>query len=282
LEVHVKKIVTALAAVAVAVGLTAGPAGARPQADPPGLKTPGQLTVGLSMPSPGFQNVTPLPSGNNVLPASSVPKGQEIDMVKAIAKELGLKKIVYIQHNFQNMYLPGPKKWHIGLAEMTITAERKKNIDFSVSYLNANQGVMVRKGLSPLPKSIADLKNIVLCAQIGTTGAAYIKDRVKPNKKALYPQTTTIMYQQLKTKRCDAALYDAPILGAQKFQEPKAYGPIVGQIITNEQYGAAFQKGDPIRTPVNKAIKKLLANGTIGKLSTKWLTFDASKLPVFK
>jgi len=278
----VKKIVTVLAAVAVAVGLSAGSAAAKPQADPPGLKTPGQLTVGLSMPSPGFQNVTPLPSGTAVLPASPVPKGMEIEMVNAIAKALGIKKIVYIQNNFQNMYLPGPKKWDFGLAEMTITAERKKNIDFSVPYMNANQGVMIRKGLSPAPKSLADLKNIVLCAQIGTTGAAYIKDRVQPNKKALYPQTTTIMYQQLKSKRCDAALYDAPILGAQKFQEPKAYGPIVGQIITNEQYGAAFQKGDAIRPAVNKIIKKLLADGTIGKLSTKWLTFDASKLPVFK
>ena len=277
-----KKIVTVLATVAVAVGLTAGPAAAKPQADPPGLKTPGQLTVGLSMPAPGFQNVTPLPSGNNVLPASSVPKGMEIDMAKAIAKELGLTKIVYVQNNFQNMYLPGPKKWDFGLAEMTITAERKKNIDFSVPYINANQGVMIRKGLSPAPKNFADLKNIVLCAQIGTTGAAFIKDRVQPTKKALYPQTTTIMYQQLKSKRCDAALYDAPILGAQRFLEPKAYGPIIAQIITNEQYGAAFQKDDPLRPLVNKAIKKLLANGTIGKLTQKWLTFDASKLPVFK
>ena len=96
----------------------------------------------------------------------------------------------------------------------------------------------------------------MLCAQIGTTGAAYIKDRVQPNKKALYPQTTTIMYQQLKSKRCDAALYDAPILGAQRFLEPKAYGPIIGQIITNEQYGAAFQKGDPIRPAVNKVAQE--------------------------
>jgi len=278
----VKKLVTVLATVALAVGLTAATAGAKPHADPPGLKKPGQLTVGLSMPAPGFQNVTPLPSGNNVLPASSVPKGMEIDMAKAIAKELGLTKIVYVQNNFQNMYLPGPKKWDFGLAEMTITAERKKNIDFSVSYLSANQGVMIRKGLTPVPKSIADLKNIVLCAQIGTTGAAYIKDRVQPNKKALYPQTTVIMYQQLKSKRCDAALYDAPILGAQKYVEPKAYGPLVGQIITNEQYGAAFQKGDALRPAVNKAIKKLLANGTIGKLTKKWLTFDASELQVFK
>jgi polar amino acid transport system substrate-binding protein len=277
-----KKLVAALAAAALATCSTAGTAGARPQADPPGLKTPGTLTVGLSMPSPGFQNVNPLPSGTAVLPAKAVPRGQEIDMAKAIAKELGITKIVWIQNNFQNLYLPGPKRWDFALAEMTITAERKKNIDFSVPYLNANQGVMIRKGLTPEPKSLADLKKIVLCAQIGTTGAAYIKDRVRPTKAALYPQTTTIMYQQLKSKRCDAALYDAPILGAQKFVEKTAYGPIVGQIVTNEQYGAAFPKGSKLRPAVNKAIKKLLANGTIGKQTTKWLTFDAAKLPILK
>ena len=104
---------------------------------------------------------------------------------------------------------------------------------------------MIRKGLTPVPKSLADLKNIVLCAQIGTTGAAYIKDRVQPTKKALYPQTTMIMYQQLKSKRCDAALYDAPILGAQRFLEPKAYGPIVG----SDHHERAVRRGVPEGRP---------------------------------
>ena len=53
-------------------------------------------------------------------------------------------------------------------------------------------------------------------------------------------------------------------------------------MVTNEQYGAAFQKGDPIRPAVNKALKALIADGTIGKLSSKYLTFDVSKLPIFK
>ena len=204
-------------------------------------------------------------------------------MAKAIAKKLGLKKIVFVKNNFQNMYLPGPKKWDFGLAEMTITAERKKNIDFSVPYINANQGVMVSKKTCDHCRSRSPTsRTSTLCAQIGTTGAAFIKDKIKPTKTALYPQNTTIMYQQLKSGRCDAAVYDSPILGAQRGLEPKAYGPIVGQMVTNEQYGAAFQKGDPIRPAVNKALKALIADGTIGKLSKKYLTFDASKLPVFK
>ena len=272
-----KKLVIALASVALVAALSAGPASAKRQ-DPPGLKTPGTLTVGLSLPSPGFQTGK-IASGSNLV---SNARGMEIDMANAIAKKLGLKKVVFINNNFQNMYLPGPKKWDFGLAEMTITAERKKNIDFSVPYINANQGVMVSKKTKTLPKSIADLKGLTLCAQIGTTGAAFIKDKIKPTKAALYPQNTTIMYQQLKSGRCDAAVYDSPILGAQRGLEPAAFGPIVGQMVTNEQYGAAFQKNDAIRPAVNKALKALIADGTIGKLSKKYLTFDASKLPVFK
>ena len=45
----------------------------------------------------------------------------------------------------------------------------------------------------------------------GTTGAAYIKAHIKP-AKALYPSTTSIMYQQVQSKQCDAAIYDIPIL----------------------------------------------------------------------
>ena len=78
---------------------------------------------------------------------------------------------------------------------------------------------MVRKGLSPAPKSIADLKKLTLCAQAGTTGAAYIKTHIKPGK-ALYPSTTAIMFQQVQSKQCDASVYDVPILGAENAVQP--------------------------------------------------------------
>ena len=139
-----KKLVIVLASVALVAALSAGPASAKSQ-DPPGPQD-ARHTDGRPEPA-----VARLPDGKvAVRQATSSPnaRGMEIDMANAIAKKLGLKKVVFINNNFQNMYLPGPKKWDFGLAEMTITAERKKNIDFSVPYINANQGVMVRKGLS--------------------------------------------------------------------------------------------------------------------------------------
>ena len=95
-----------------------------------------------------------------------------------------------------------------------------------------------------MPKSIADLQKLVLCAQTGTTGADYIKSKIRPTKtRAASPSTTTIMYQQVQSGRCDAAVYDAPILGGQKATKPSAYGPIVGQIKTRRAVRHRLREG---------------------------------------
>jgi polar amino acid transport system substrate-binding protein len=272
----VKRLVLTCAALAASAALAA-PALAGTAAAAPPVKTAGQLTVGLSLPSPGFQTGTV--RGTNVVN----PKGMEVEMAQKIASKLGLKTVkFYNVSNFSNIYSSAPKPYDFALAEVTITPARAKAVAFSVPYYNANQGVLIRKGLSPQPKSIADLRNLVLCAQTGTTGADYIKSKIRPTKTALYPATTTIMYQQVQSGRCDASVYDAPILGGQKATQPSAYGPIVGQIKTGEQYGIVFEKGSKLLAQVNTILKGWKSDGTISKLAKKYLTTDVSKLPIFK
>lgn len=271
-----KKIVLVLTASALAVSLMAATtAGAKRTAAPPTLK-PDTLIVGLTPPASGFQVGTL--KGTTVVN----PKGMEIDLAKAIAAKLGLHKIVwYNQASFAKSYAPGPKPYDLYFGEETITPERSKNVDYSIPYINADQGAMVRKGLTPLPKSIADLKKLTLCAQAGTTGAAYIKAHIKPTK-ALYPSTTAIMFQQLVSKQCDTAIYDIPILGSEAAAKPGKYGPIVGRLVTHEQYGIVFQKGSKLRAVVNPVLKGLIKDGTVGKLTKKWLTVNFADLPSFK
>jgi polar amino acid transport system substrate-binding protein len=271
----VKKIVLALVASVLAVSLMAATAGAKRTAAPPTLK-PDTLIVGLTPPAPGFQVGTI--KGTSIVN----PKGMEIQLAQAIAKKLGLSKIVwYNQASFPKSYAPGPKPYDLYFGEETITPERSKNVDYSIPYIEADQGVMVRKGLSPMPKSIADLKKITLCAQAGTTGAAYIKAHIKPTK-ALYPSTTSILFQQVQSKQCDATIFDVPILGAEAAQHPGRYGPIVARIVTHEQYGIAFAKGSKLRAVVNPVLKGLIKDGTVGKLQKKWLSANFSELPVWK
>jgi polar amino acid transport system substrate-binding protein len=271
----VKKIVLALIAGVLAVSLMAATAGAKRTAAPPTLK-PGTLIIGMTPPAPGFEVGTF--KGTTVIN----PKGMEVDLGKAIAKKLGLAKVEwYYLSSFPKSYAPGPKPYDMYFGQETITPERSKNVDFSSPYIEADQGVMVRKGLSPLPKSIADLKKLHLCAQTGTTGADYIKTHIKP-AKADYPATTVIMFQELENGQCDATVYDTPIIASQRKSKPSAYGPIVGTIITNENYGAVFEKGSKVRAPVNAAIAALTKDGTIGKLQKKWFNLNFASLPVIK
>ena len=238
-----KKIVLALIAGVLAVSLMAATAGAKRTAAPPTLKS-GTLIIGMTPPAPGFEVGTF--KGTTVIN----PKGMEVDLGKAIAKKLGLAKIEwYYLSSFPKSYAPGPKPYDMYFGQETITPERSKNVDFSSPYIEADQGVMVRKGLSPLPKSIADLKDLKLCAASGTTGATYIKVHIKPNKPVLNPSQTSVMFQELQSGQCDAVVYDIPIIGSQRASNPTKFGPIVGRIVTHEQYGIVFQKGSKLRAP---------------------------------
>jgi polar amino acid transport system substrate-binding protein len=68
----------------------------------------------------------------------------------------------------------------------------------------------------------------------------------------------------------------------QRKASPSAYGPVAGQIVTHEQYGAVMQKGSKLAPEVNTAIKALTADGTIAKLQKKWFAFSFNSVPTLK
>ena len=70
---------------------------------------------------------------------------------------------------WNSLFAPGTKKFDISFQEATITSQRKRTVDFTTSYLNANQGVLLSKQATA-PKSLADLKKLQTCAQTNTTG----------------------------------------------------------------------------------------------------------------
>jgi len=166
------------------------------------------------------------------------------------------------------------------MEEATITIQRAKVVSFSAPYFDANPGVMIRKGLAK-PTSIAALKSLQLCAQSDTTGLAYIQHTLRPAKKALvYSSSSTAAFDAVEAGKCDALILDVPIVVAQSQKKTGAYGGVVGQIVTHEGYGAIMEKGSALKPAIDKAIKALKANGTIGKLQRKWLPF--TRVPVLK
>jgi polar amino acid transport system substrate-binding protein len=182
---------------------------------------------------------------------------------------------------WNSLFAPGTKKFDISFQEATITSQRKRTVDFTTSYLNANQGVLISKQTTP-PKSIADVKQLQTCAQTNTTGLDWINTQLHPAKKPLTYPTTTAAYTAVQINRCQALILDVPLVSLQKKQKPSAYGPVAGQVVTHEQYGAVLQKGSKLLPIVNTTMQGLIENGTVGKLQKKWFSIDFSKVPVLK
>ena len=167
LDVKTRAVIVVVLALLVAAASAA--------ADPPPTLQPGTLTVGLNMPSPGFEVGSV--KGHSVLFA----RGFEIDLARLIAARLGIPRVVFYQEaQFPRLIAGGPKPWDIALAEVTITDERSMRLDFSVPYLAADEGVLLRRGLTPIPTTIAQLAGLRLCTQAATTSVDVIKTRVQP------------------------------------------------------------------------------------------------------
>jgi len=253
---------TAALAVCAATAVAASASSAAPP-----TKEAGKLIVGFDLPAPGFWNGRA--SGTTI----KNPSGFEHSLAKAIGRQMGITNIEFLRAPFGTILLAGPKKFDFALEETTITVARAKVISFSAPYFEANQGVLIRKGI-PKPKRIADLKRLQTCAQAATTGLAYIQHKLRPTKRPLvYSASGTAAFDAVEAGRCDALILDVPIVVSQSQKKPGAYGGVIGQIVTKEGYGAVMEKGSKLKPFVDKAIKALRANGTIDRLQKKWLPF---------
>ena len=266
-----KRLVALVAVATLAVSLAAV-AAARTSA-PPTMKA-GELVVGFGDPAVNF--------ANGKIRGSSYlnPKGYEVDLATDIAKDMGLKP-VFVYTPWAKLFAPGHKSFDISFQEATITAQRKKTVDFTRSYFDANQGILLSKK-AKVPHSLADLAKLQTCAQTDTTGLQYIQQKLHPAKAPLIYQSTAAAFVAVQIGRCDAIVLDTPIVASEKKARPTKYGAVAGQIITHEQYGAVLQKGSRLTPLVNTEINKLWSNGTIAKLQKKWFNVDFAKIPVLK
>ena len=239
---------------------------------------PGKLVVGFDLPAPAFWNGQA--SGTTL----KDPSGFEYGLALDVAKQLGISQhnVTFLRAPFATILLAGKKPYDFAMEETTITAERAKTIGFSSSYFDANQGVLLAKGVKK-PTSINDLKSLQTCAQANTTGLAWLQHQLRPAKQPLvYSASSDAAFTAVQHGACQALILDLPIIEAQNQKVPGAYGGVVGQIDTKEGYGAVFAKGSPLIPDVSKAISTLQGNGTISKLTKQWFNYDAATVPILK
>lgn len=257
------RMIKRLAAVSALVLLTAGcSAGKDTQESASGLDLvkPGTLTVCSDVPYPPFEDFDKSsPSGY---------KGFDIDIDQAVADGLKLKLAVRDSSfdGLQSGQSLNSGQCDLASSAMTITAERKKNIDFSTSYYDSKQSLLVPKG-SPI-KSIKDLAGKTVGVQQGTTGKSYTQQHAPKTAKIPSFPSDAEMYQAIQAGQVDALLQDLPV---NLEHTKKGKFVIVQTFDTNESYGLAMKKGNrALVKAVDAQLADLKSSGRYDKLYDKY------------
>jgi polar amino acid transport system substrate-binding protein len=233
----------------------------------------GQFTVEVSLPAPGWWNGdTP----------DTIKDGYEYCMAANIAHRAGLDKLVVVNVAWEALVAGQTKDFDLALSEISITADRKKVVDFSVPYFSSDIGVLVKKGTKVDETNIRDMR---IGVQGATTGADFVDQKLKPTKPAnVYPDQGS-MFTALQAGQIDVAMTDTSIILAESGATNGAL-ETVGQYSTGETYGALYPKGSKNAATLDKIIQALMDDGTLKKLSAKYLAAawgsDPTSVPYFK
>lgn len=204
-------------------------------------------------------------------PVSGSIEGFDIDMAKALAKKiLGDETKVELKEVTSKTRIPLLQNGQIDIiiATMTITEERRKEVDFSDVYFNAGQSLLVPKGSSITSIDSLTPDTTVLAVK-GSTSVTNIKEKA-PDAKVLEFENYQEAFTALKSKKGDALTTDNSILLGMMQDDPNF--EMVGGNFTDEPYGMAIRKGDQkMVDTVNEMLKEMKDSGEYNTLYEQWL-----------
>ncbi|OQD54524.1 ABC transporter substrate-binding protein [Streptomyces phaeoluteigriseus] len=227
----------------------------------------GQLTTCTHLPYPPFQSEI-----------DGKVQGFDVSVIDLVADDLGVKQEILDTpfENFKTGAFLNSGECDLAAAGMTITEERKKNVDFSDPYFDATQAVLVNKDAGV--DSLAEIKsgNVKLGAQAQTTGEDYV---TKQGFDPVSFESSDAVLNGLRTGQVKAVVIDYPVV--QGWLKDKANADafeVVDNLNTGEQYGFTVKKGNTqLVAAINKAIADARADGTYKKLYEQWIgPYDAT------
>ena len=195
-------------------------------------------------------------------------KGIDIEISQAIADDLGMK--LQVDDMDFDSIIPAitTGKADMSLAGMTVTEDRKKNVNFSDSYATGVQVIIV-----PEDSDITgpdDLSDKLIGVQQGTTGDIYSTDDFGDDNVERFNKGMEAV-QALQQGKIDAVIIDNQ--PAKTFVEENEGLKILETSYVEEDYALAIKKGnDDLVKKVNDAIKELKEDGTFDKIVAKYIT----------
>lgn len=195
--------------------------------------------------------------------------GIDADIAKAIADKLGME--LEIQDMAFDSLIPAVQsgKADFTAAGMTVNEDRKKNVDFTDTYAEAAQVIIVKEdSVIATPDDLAGKK---IGVQTGTTGDIYAEDIEDADIQRFNKGMEAVM--ALTQGKVDAVIIDRE--PAKVFVKENAGLKILDEAFTEEEYAIAVKKGNTeLLDKMNGAIKELKESGELQKIVDKYITAE--------
>ena len=209
--------------------------------------------------------------------------GFDIDLEKALQDYLGFEldgDVQVMDYSALTTSL-AEGKLDFGMAALCATDERKAVMQFSDTYCDSGQVVMINKETSP--KEITDIDTLIdgdytIAVEKGTASHLYCQNNGVDDSRLEVHDTITTAYESLEQGKVDAVIQDSPnayyyikttdntkleVVGDQFNQGQSPYAIA----ISND----AAERNDGLVDIFNQALSDLTDNGTIDELTSTWL-----------
>jgi len=185
--------------------------------------------------------------------------GIDVEICKAVAAKLG-KKFQAETVNFDSV-IPAviSGKADLAAAGITVTEDRKKNVDFSIPYVKTGIVVIYKKS-NPF-KDIEQLKSMRIGVQGGTTSETFVLENLglEPDRS----DSPSAAVAGLNAGRVDFVIADIdPAKNCVKGEPDLA----LSDFVQAEEYAVAIKKGQPeLLKAIDETIAELKADGRLAK-----------------
>ena len=222
-----------------------------------------QLIMGTESTYPPFE-YTDTKNGSEIV-------GFDIDMVRMLGHKAGFT-IKVVSMGFDAL-IPAilSRQIDIAGAAITITEERAKKVSFTQPYYDSGLSILVRKADKDTYKTDKDLKNKILCGQLGTSGAAYARTIEGATVKTFNTMNET--YMELRNKGCEAVIGDRPTIAyfmTSNARNKKLF-TLQDTVLNVEQFGFIVAKDNKkLLARLDKAFEEAKKDGSYKALLVKW------------
>ncbi|MGY3749852.1 ABC transporter substrate-binding protein/permease [Vagococcus acidifermentans] len=215
------------------------------------IKERGSLIVGLSADYPPYEFHATVDGKDTIV-------GIDISIAEKIAEDLGVELKVE-EYGFDALLgALKTNKIDIVISGMSPTPERKKEVNFSIAYMDVKQKVVIRKDDLDRFQSVNDFNGVKVGAQKQTTQEELAKNELTGSQVVSLQKLTDVILQ-LQNKKIDAAVVEGPVAEAYVSQDENlVFAESVQFRDADKQTAVAIQKGAPVfEAKINATIETI-------------------------